>query len=192
MLHLSTGDLFRRHLADETPLGLEAKEYMSRGELVPDETVIGMVRDRLAEPDASEGVLFDGFPRTVNQAHALDDLMAELERPLPEAIALSVARDDLVRRLTRRRVCRQEGHIYHLDYKPPEREGVCDIDGSELYQREDDKIETVNRRLDVYEDETRPVLDFYADRSRLREIDGAGSPAEVAARVKEEVENLQA
>lgn len=190
MIHLSTGDLFRQHLANETPLGLEARQYMSCGELVPDETVIGMVRDRLQEPDASKGVVFDGFPRTVNQAETLDGLLRELDLPLPVAIALSVPRDDLVQRLTRRRVCRQEGHIYHLDYKPPEREGVCDIDGSELYQREDDKLETVIRRLDVYEEDTRPVLDYYSELDRLEKIDGTGSPKEVAARVRQTVEQL--
>jgi adenylate kinase len=179
MVHLSTGDLFRQHLSQETTLGLEAKAYMNRGDLVPDETVIGMVRDRLGEPDAASGVVFDGFPRTTAQAEALDELLVELGDELPAAIALMVPRESLVGRLTRRRVCRESGHIYHLDYKPPQVAGVCDIDGSELYQRDDDTVGTVSNRLDVYDAETKPVLDYYSSRDRLNETDGNGSPDEV-------------
>lgn len=190
LLHLSTGDLFRQHLSDETELGIEARSYMARGELVPDETVIGMVRKRLAEPDAAGGVVFDGFPRTVAQAEALDGLLEELGHEAPWAVGLVVDRSELVQRLTRRRVCRAEGHIYHLDFKPPREPGVCDIDGSELYQREDDTLETVERRLDVYEEETRPVLEYYSERDRLSSVAGQGAPEEVAQRVKEVVQEL--
>lgn len=183
-IHLSTGELFREHLAARTPLALEAEAYMNRGELVPDETVIAMVRARLTEPDAAAGVVFDGFPRTLAQASALDRQLAEMGWPVPEAVVLDVDREALTGRLTRRRVCRQAGHIYHLDFKLPAREGVCDVDGSELYQRDDDTPLTVARRLAVYDEQTKPVLGYYDSRGRLTPIAGEGPPDEVAARLE--------
>ncbi len=180
LVHLSTGDLFREHRDRRTPLGLDAERYMARGELVPDETVVGMVRQRLGEPDAAGGVVFDGFPRTVAQAEALDALLADLGHELPCAIALEVARAELIRRLTGRRVCRSRGHIYHIDFKPPVIEGACDIDGSELYQRTDDALETVARRLDVYAQATQPVIDYYGACGRLCSVSGEGEPQDIS------------
>ncbi len=190
LLHLSTGDMFRYHLAQRTALGLEAEGHMARGDLVPDDVVIGMVRERLTEPDAAAGVVLDGFPRTVAQAEALDSLASELSLPLPWALAIEVERDDVVARLTGRRVCRGAGHPYHVEFRPPRVPGICDIDGSELYQRADDTVETVTRRLEVYEEETAPVLDYYDARHRLVRVDGSGGPDAVGARLRAAVHGL--
>lgn len=186
-VHLSTGDVFRRHLAECTPLGEAAQSYMERGELVPDDIVIGMVRERLAQPDAAPGVVLDGFPRTVAQAEALDDILAALCRPQPRAVELTVPRETLVERLTGRRVCRASGHPYHVVFSPPRTPGRCDLDGSELYQRGDDTLETVTRRLEVYEAETRPVATYYAERDRLMTVVGDGKPESVASRLRDAV-----
>jgi adenylate kinase len=183
-VHLSTGDLFRRSLAEGRPLGLEAEGYMKRGELVPDETVVGMVRERLSDPDTAAGVVLDGFPRTVRQAVALDALVGELVRPLPQAVEIAVEDEALIKRLTGRRVCRAAGHPYHVVYSPPRQAGLCDIDASELYQRADDTVETVTRRLAVYSQDTKPVLDYYGAAGRLWSVSGEGPPQEVAARLQ--------
>jgi adenylate kinase len=188
--HVSTGELFRAHLGEGTPLGLEAEGYMSRGELVPDEVVIGMVRERLAEPDASEGIVLDGFPRTVVQAEALDAMLEEANQPAPRALLLDVPRGSLMARLTGRRVCRAEGHVYHIDFNPPQSPGVCDLDGSELYQRDDDTPDTVRNRLDVYDRETAPVVEFFDTRGRLITVDGNAAPTEVGLRVRAAVAAL--
>lgn len=184
IVHVSTGDLLRQSLREKTPLGLAAESYMSRGELVPDEVVIGMVRERLERPDAVAGAVLDGFPRTVAQARALDAMLDDLGRRPPYAAQLDVPREALMRRLTGRRVCRAQGHTYHVEFMPPEREGVCDIDGSELYQRADDTPETVANRLDVYERETAPVIAFYEEADRLVRVDGDGPPDQVGARLR--------
>jgi adenylate kinase len=183
-VHLSTGDLLRQNLQQRTPLGLEADGYMKRGALVPDATVIGMVRERLAQPDAAAGVVLDGFPRTLTQAEELDLLIESLALPQARAVLLEVPRAALMRRLTGRRVCRAQGHPYHVEFNRPKRAGVCDIDGSELYQRSDDAPETVNHRLDVYETDTGPVIGYYRGTGRLTVIDGDGSPAAVGERLK--------
>jgi len=183
--HVSTGDLFRAHLRDRSPLGVEAEAYMNRGDLVPDDIVIGMVRDRLSEPDAAEGAVLDGFPRTVAQAEALDEMLGAVGRERPDAIALDVPVDDLVRRLTGRRVCRAAGHPYHVDFKQPKIQGRCDIDGSELYQRADDSLETVMNRMQVYERETAPLLAYYGEDGRLTSIDGAAPPDVVGERLRQ-------
>jgi adenylate kinase len=183
-IHLSTGDLLRAHLTSQTPLGVEAGRYMSSGALVPDGTVVAMVAERIDEPDARAGVVFDGFPRTLSQAASLDDLARAHGIDLPRAIALDVTRATLVARLTGRRVCRAAGHTYHLEYRPPRTDAVCDVDGSPLYQRDDDAPETVAHRLEVYERETAPVLGYYADRGRLTRVAGDGDPADVAARLR--------
>jgi len=183
LLHLSTGELLREHLRRRTPLGLEAEGYMSRGELVPDETVIGMVADRLGQPDAAGGIVLDGFPRTVAQAEALDRLLGARGWPPTHAVLLDVPREALVRRLTGRRVCRAAGHTYNMTHKPPRVEGVCDLDGSALVQRPDDAPETVVRRLDVYFDETGPVVEYFRSRERLTAMSGEGAPDTVAERL---------
>jgi len=181
LVHLSTGDLFREHRDRRTPLGLDAERYMGAGRARARRDGSGEWCDSgLGEPDAAGGVVFDGFPRTVAQAEALDALLADLGHELPCAIALEVARAELIRRLTGRRVCRSRGHIYHIDFKPPVIEGACDIDGSELYQRTDDALETVARRLDVYAQATQPVIDYYGACGRLCSVSGEGEPQDIS------------
>jgi adenylate kinase len=182
--HLSTGDILRANLRDHTPLGLEAEGFMNRGALVPDGLVIGMVKARLAEPDAAAGAVLDGFPRTVAQAEALDAMLSGLAVGLPRAVALDVPREALIGRLTGRRVCRANGHPYHVQFKPPSREGICDVDGSELYQRADDTVETVTNRLDVFDRETAPVIDYYRERERLVIVPADGGPDAVTTRLR--------
>ncbi len=171
--HISTGDILREAKAAGTPLGLLAKGYMDRGELVPDEVVIGLVKERLAQPDIRErGFLLDGFPRTVAQAEALDRLLEELGMPLEAVLNLRVDPELLARRLTLRRSCPACGAVYHLENRPPKVEGVCDICGGALVQRPDDAEETVRNRLAVYSRQTEPLIAYYTGRGLLVEIDG--------------------
>nr|5G3Y_A Chain A, ADENYLATE KINSE [synthetic construct] len=170
--HISTGDMFRAAIKEGTELGLKAKEYMDKGELVPDEVTIGLVKERLSQPDCKKGFLLDGFPRTVAQAEALDKILKELGIKLDAVINIEVPREELLERLTGRRVCRQCGATYHVIFNPPKVEGVCDKCGGELYQRSDDNEETVSNRLDVYEDQTAPLIDYYEKKGLLKNIDG--------------------
>lgn len=172
---ISTGDLFREHLKKQTELGQRANEYISKGELVPDDVTIGMVRERLSKQDCAEGAILDGFPRTVRQAEALDEILEQRRAELTVVVCIEISEEELLRRLTGRRVCREHGHIFHIDFNPPEARGVCDYDGSELYQREDDKEETVRERIRVYREQTEPLCDYYDDCSKLVEIDGEQS-----------------
>lgn len=172
LAHVSTGDLFRKHLREQTRLGQLAQAYMSKGELVPDSVTIAMVQERLQEPDTWPGVVFDGFPRTVAQAEALEDLLAQRGHRLDRAILIQVPEEVLVERLSGRRTCRAQGHIFHIKYNPPKVPGRCDYDGSELYQREDDRPETVRRRIQVYWEETAPVIEYYRQRGLLVEVNG--------------------
>jgi len=176
---ISTGDIFRRSVEDKTPLGLEAASYMEDGGLVPDEVTIEMVRDRLAEDDAADGFLLDGFPRTVPQAEALEKMLAELEAPVDVVLELVVDDDEVVRRLSGRRTCRRCNHVWHRDFDPVKVEDVCDSCGGELYQRIDDKEETARHRLSVYFDATGPVLDYYRHAGILSEVRGDLPVAEV-------------
>lgn len=170
--HISTGDMFRAAIKGETELGLKAKSYMDAGELVPDEVTIGIVRDRLAEPDCDKGFLLDGFPRTVAQAEALEELLDSLGRKLDYVINVDVPEQLLLDRLTGRRVSPTTGRTYHVIFNPPKVEGKCDIDGSELIQRDDDKPETVKKRLEVNQKQAKPLFDFYNDKGYLRNING--------------------
>jgi adenylate kinase len=171
---ISTGDIFRANVAEQTPLGVEAKRYMDAGDLVPDEVTIGMVRGRLAEDDAASGFLLDGFPRTVPQAEALKQMLAELGTPLDAVLELKVADEEVVRRLSGRRTCRQCGHVWHLEFDPPKQEKVCDLCGGELFQRDDDMPETIQRRLDVYTEQTAPLVGYYDDAGLLVTIEATG------------------
>ena len=170
--HISTGDMFRAAMKDETPLGLEAKSYMDKGELVPDEVTIGIVRDRLAKDDCQNGFLLDGFPRTVAQAEALEALLAEMDRQLDYVINIEVDKSILMERLTGRRICKACGATYHLVFNPPANEGVCDRCGGELYQRADDNEATVQTRLDVNIQQSQPLITFYEGKGYLRNLDG--------------------
>ena len=172
--HISTGDMFRKAMKDETPLGAKAKSFMDKGELVPDEVTIGIVRDRLNESDASKGFLLDGFPRTVEQAEVLNEIMKDMSSKIDAVIYINVAQEELLTRLTGRRICKTCGKAYHLVFNPPKVEGVCDNDGTKLYQREDDNPETVQNRLDVNIKQTKPLLDFYDAQGVLKEVNGEG------------------
>jgi adenylate kinase len=179
---ISTGDIFRANVSQGTPLGKQAKQYMDAGDLVPDEVTIAMVRDRLAEEDARKGFLLDGFPRNVPQARTLDDLLLEAGTPLDVVLELVVDDDEVVRRLSGRRTCRQCGHIWHVDFDPPSTEGVCDICGGELFQRDDDKPETIRHRLEVYYEQTAQLVGYYAEEGILVGIDAMGPVDDVTDR----------
>ena len=167
---VSSGDLFRENIKNQTSLGLEAKGYIDRGDLVPDEVTIGMVEDRLNREDCCEGALLDGFPRTIIQAEALDGILTELGASLSAVISVDVPEDSLVERASGRRICRSCGQSYNLTFNPPQKDGICDLDGGELYQREDDKPDTVRQRLAVYLAQTSPLIEFYRARGILRKL----------------------
>ncbi|WP_462406042.1 adenylate kinase [Gracilibacillus sp. Marseille-QA3620] len=183
--HISTGDMFRAAMKDETPLGLEAKSYMDKGELVPDEVTIGIVRERLAKDDCQKGFLLDGFPRTVAQAEALEALLAEMDRQLDYVINIEVDKSILMERLTGRRICKACGATYHLVFNPPAKEGVCDRCGGELYQRADDNEATVQTRLDVNIQQSQPLITFYEGKGYLRNLDGQQPIEKVFADIEE-------
>lgn len=182
--HISTGDMFRAAVKNETPLGLEAKSYMDKGLLVPDEVVIGIVRERLSMDDCANGFLLDGFPRTVPQAEALTATVKELGREINHVININVRREQLIERLTGRWICPVCGASYHTMFNPPKEVGVCDKDGGKLYQREDDKIEVVTQRLDVNIAQTQPLIDYYSAQELLRDIDGEQDIQVVFAEIK--------
>jgi len=180
---ISTGDIFRANVGHGTPLGLQAKAFMDRGDLVPDDVTIDMVRNRLREPDAVRGFLLDGFPRTVPQAEVLDDMLRESsDAKLDVVLELVVDDDEVIRRLSGRRTCRTCNHIWHVDFDPPEVSDRCDIDGGELYQRDDDKAETIANRLQVYAEQTAPLVNYYASRGLLVGIDATGPVDDVTQR----------
>jgi adenylate kinase len=170
--HVASGDLFRQHLKAETPLGLKAKSYMDQGLLVPDDVTINMVMDRLARPDCAGGAILDGFPRTVAQAQALEDALAQEGQAVEVALYINAPTDVLLARLGGRWTCRQCGAVYHMLFNPPQAEGRCDECGGELYQREDDTPETHRRRIEVYQEQTASLIDWYRAKGLLREIDG--------------------
>jgi adenylate kinase len=170
--HIASGDLFRKAIDEKTELGVKAKAYIDRGELVPDELTVTMVVKRLEEPDCSQGVLFDGFPRTVAQAEVLDKGLQEVGKQIDLAIYLQVPRDELLKRLSGRYICRANQHVYNINTYPAKVAGVCDIDGSELYQRTDDTGEAVQKRLDIFFNETIRLLDYYGRQNKLVEVDG--------------------
>ena len=170
--HISSGDIFREHLKNETELGQQAAAYMNHGKLVPDDLTIKMVKERVTRHDCTNGAVLDGFPRTAAQAQALDEMMQEAGHGVGVVPFIRVAEDVLVDRLTGRWTCRAEGHIYHQEFNPPKQAGICDIDGSELYQREDDKEETVKTRIQVYLENTAPLIEYYKQAGLLKEIEG--------------------
>ncbi|MDR7279453.1 adenylate kinase [Catenuloplanes atrovinosus] len=179
---ISTGDIFRANVAQGTPLGVEAKRYMDAGQLVPDEVTINMVRERLAEPDSTDGFLLDGFPRTTPQANALDKLLADLGTALDIVLELVVDDDEVIRRLSGRRTCRGCGKIWHVEFDPPSGEDICDRCGGELFQRDDDKAETIAERLRVYARDTAPLVDYYGAQGKLVGIDATGPVEDVTVR----------
>jgi adenylate kinase len=182
--HISTGDMFRKAQKEGTELGLKAKSYMDQGQLVPDEVTVGIVKERLAEDDCKGGFLLDGFPRTVQQADALDGILVELDLALDRVVNIEVDKAFLVDRLTGRRVCRACGATFHVTNKAPKVEGVCDKCGGELYQRNDDKVETVSNRLDVYAAQTAPLIEYYQSKGIMSSIDGSKSMEDVLADIR--------
>ena len=170
--HISTGDAFRLAIKQGTPIGIKAKEYIDQGLLVPDEITNGIVKERLSQSDCENGFLLDGFPRTIQQADALENMLTELGRKIDHVVNLSVDRSFLLARLTGRRICKTCGSTYHIMFNPPKTEGICDKDGGELYQRSDDSEEQVGTRLDEYTSKTAPLLNYYADKGTLRDVNG--------------------
>ncbi|MCJ7735518.1 MAG: adenylate kinase [Anaerolineales bacterium] len=185
---VSSGDLFRENIKNQTTLGLEAKMFIDRGDLVPDQVTIGMVEERLNREDCREGALLDGFPRTITQAEALDRILAELDAAVTAVISVDVPDDSLVERASGRRICRTCGKSYHLKFNPPQKDGICDPDGGELYQREDDRPETVRQRLAVYQAQTSPLIEFYRSRGILHKINGDQSIDDVGKDITSIVE----
>ncbi len=172
LAHISSGDLFRENLKNQTELGKLAQTYMTKGELVPDDVTIAMIRERLSRPDCKDGAILDGFPRTPAQADALENMLHEFGGQVNAVPFITAADHVLVERLSGRWTCRANGHIFNEKFNPPKEAGKCDFDGSELYQRDDDKVETVKRRIDVYLDQTSPLIAYYRDHGKLVEIDG--------------------
>ena len=181
ILHISTGDMFREAVKEETPLGKEAKSYMDAGKLVPDAVTIGIVRERLSKPDCRKGFILDGFPRTVEQADALDEILADNGIKLTGVVNINVPTADLIERAVGRRICKDCGHSFHVKFKPSKVEGVCDDCGGTTYQRADDSEETMKSRLSVYESSTRPLIEYYKKAGVYKEIDGRQDIAKVEA-----------
>ncbi|MGB1580233.1 MAG: adenylate kinase [Nevskiales bacterium] len=184
---ISTGDLLRAAVADGSELGKKAKAAMDAGELVADDIVIGMIRERLHQKDTQYGFILDGFPRSLAQAEALDQMLSEEAKPLNKAVLLDVDMDGLVKRLTGRRTCSECGHLYNVYYNPPKKEGVCDHDGAELLHRADDNVETITSRMDVYQKQTEPLVEYYAGKGILERVDGDGGMNQVYSRIQKAI-----
>jgi len=183
LVHVSSGDLFRENLKNKTELGTLAKSFMDKGDLVPDDVTISMIRDRITRLDCEAGAILDGFPRTPTQADALEKMLAELHGQVDAVPYITAAEDILVERTGGRWSCRAQGHIYHQKFSPPKQEGICDVDGSELYQRDDDKVETVTKRIRVYLDQTIPLVEYYRKRGKLTEINGMEAVEQVTQKM---------
>jgi len=188
---ISTGDMLRANVKDETELGREAKTYMDAGDLVPDGLIVKMAAQRLQESDARDGFILDGFPRTIEQAKALEAQLSDLGRRVTAALLIDTPDDEVIRRLAGRRVCVKSGHNYHVDFDPPKREGACDQDGSRLVQRDDDKPEVIENRLRVYHDLTEPLVDYYDEHGLMRRIDGTRAPTEVHDHIRAVIATLR-
>ncbi|HET7589384.1 MAG TPA: adenylate kinase [Solirubrobacterales bacterium] len=189
--YYATGDILRGAVRDETELGRTAKGYMDRGDLVPDEVIVGVIAERIDSSEALDGFILDGFPRTTPQAETLDAKLTELGRAVSAVLLIDVSDDEVVRRLGGRRTCTENGHVFHVEFDPPEKEGVCDIDGSELIVRDDDKPEVIRKRLETYHEKTEPLVSYYDQRSVLRRIEGEASPDEVAEKVRRTLATLR-
>jgi adenylate kinase len=182
--YYATGDILRAAVRDATELGNTAKEYMDRGDLVPDEVIIGVIAERLQSPEAADGFILDGFPRTTPQAEALDAELERLDKRLTATLLVDVPDDEVVRRLGGRRTCVKNGHVFHVEFDPPKNEGVCDIDGSRLIVRDDDKPEVIRHRLEQYHAKTEPLVAYYDSKGLLRKVDGSLPPDDVSDRIR--------
>src|SRR3954447_3210723 len=189
--YYATGDILRAAVKDATELGRTAKEYMDRGDLVPDEVIVGVIAERIDSSEARDGFILDGFPRTTPQAEALDAKLTELGRTVTAVVLIDVTDDEVVRRLGGRRTCEANGHVFHVDFEPPRQEGVCDIDGSELIVRDDDKPEVIRKRLATYHEKTEPLVSYYDTRGVRRRIGGEAPPQEVAEQIRRTLATLR-
>jgi adenylate kinase len=189
--YYATGDILRAAVEEESELGKEAKQYMDKGDLVPDDLICKVIMERVDSQEAEDGFLLDGFPRTDGQAATLEDSLQKRGRGLTAALIIEAPDEDVIRRLTGRRICKKNGHVYHLEFDPPKNEDVCDQDGSKLVQRDDDKPETVKKRLDVYHDQTESLIDFYEERGLLRRFDGTRQPDEVHNHIRATLATLK-
>jgi adenylate kinase len=189
--YYATGDILRGAVREETELGRTAKEYMDRGDLVPDDVIVGVIAERIDSSEALDGFILDGFPRTTPQAEALDAKLTELGRAVTAVLLIDVSDDEVVRRLGGRRTCEANGHVFHVEFEPPKEEGVCDIDGSELIVRDDDKPDVIRKRLETYHEKTKPLVSYYDSRSVLRRIDGEAAPEEVAEQIRRTLATLR-
>jgi adenylate kinase len=189
--YVATGDMLRENVRDGTELGTEAKSYMDSGGLVPDDVIIAMVGERLQEEDARDGFILDGFPRTIEQSEALDRQLSELGRRITAVLLLDVPDEEVVRRLSGRRICVKSGHNYHVEFDPPKREAVCDQDGSRLIQRDDDNPEVIEKRLETYHEKTKPVIGYYDEQGLLRRIDGTRDPTDVHDHIRAVIATLR-
>jgi adenylate kinase len=189
--YYATGDILRAAVREGTELGRAAKEYMDRGDLVPDEVIVGAIAERIDSSEAADGFILDGFPRTVPQAEALAAKLGELGKGLTGVLLIDASDEEVTRRLGGRRTCAEKGHVFHLEFNPPRREGVCDVDGSELIVRDDDRPDVIEHRLDQYHAKTEPLIDFYDHQSLLRRIDGCAAPDEVAGELRRTLATLK-
>src|SRR5687768_4032918 len=189
--YIATGNMLRSAVEEGTDLGRKAKEYMDNGDLVPDEVVIGMILECVEDDRCNDGFLLDGFPRNLEQAKALGDALEKVDRKLNAALLIDVPDDNVMKRLSGRRTCKKEGHVYHVESNPPKHEGVCDIDGSKLVQRDDDRPETVEKRLRVYHEQTEPIVDHYQEAGLLRRFDGTRPPTEVHDHLRATIATLR-
>ena len=189
--YIATGDMLRANVKDQTELGKQAKAYMDAGDLVPDELILAMAADRLAEDDAQDGFILDGFPRTIEQAQALEKQLSDMGRRVTAALLIDVPDEEVIRRLSGRRMCVKSGHSYHVEFDPPKHDGVCDQDGSRLVQRDDDKPEVIENRLRVYHDKTKPLVDYYDKLGLMRRIDGTREPADVHGHIRAVIATLR-
>jgi adenylate kinase len=189
--YYATGDILRQAVKDETDVGKKAKEYMDRGDLVPDDVICGVVMERIDSPEAEDGFLLDGFPRNLEQADVLEKALDKRDRRLTAALLIEAPDEEVVKRLSGRRICVKNSHLYHVDFDPPKNEGVCDQDGSRLIQRDDDKPETVKHRLGVYHEQTSPLVEHYEEKSMLRRFDGTRPPGEVHDHIRATLATLR-
>jgi adenylate kinase len=189
--YIATGDMLRANVKDETALGKKAKEYMDAGDLVPDDLIVAMAGERLAQDDAQDGFILDGFPRTIEQAEALDKQLSSMGRRVTAALLIDVPDEELIRRLSGRRVCVKAGHNYHVEFDPPKHDDVCDQDGSRLIQRDDDKPEVIENRLRVYHEKTSPLIEYYDEKGLMRRIDGTREPADVHGHIRAVIATLR-
>ncbi len=189
--YYATGDILRAAVREETELGKTAGKYMDRGDLVPDEVIIGVIAERLDGAEAADGFILDGFPRTTPQAEALDAELSELGRELTATLLIDVPDEEVVRRLGGRRTCVENGHVFHVEFEPPEKEGVCDIDGSELVVRDDDKPDVIRHRLGQYHEKTEPLVSYYDGKGLLHRVDGVAAPEEVNRRLEAQISTIK-